>query len=115
MIIQTFAENAIKHGLVKRKEEGILLIEINSDESYINISVNDNGIGRSEAQRIETNSTGMGQVIIKEFISLLNRFNENKIYLQISDKLDENKKVAGTLVTIKLPNNISFNSIPKTQ
>jgi hypothetical protein len=111
MIIQTFAENAVKHGLVQKNGKGILSIAISSNEGFMLISIEDNGIGRTEALKRETSSTGMGLAIIKEYIALFNRFNENKIFLLISDKLDGYGKIAGTLVTIKLPNNFTFNSI----
>ncbi|MFZ4547463.1 MAG: histidine kinase [Bacteroidales bacterium] len=111
MIIQTFAENAVKHGLVQKNGKGILSIAISSNEGFMLISIEDNGIGRTEALKRETSSTGMGLAIIKEYIALFNRFNENKIFLLISDKRDGYGKISGTLVTIKLPNNFTFNSI----
>ena len=115
MIIQTFAENAVKHGLVQKNGKGLLSISISSDEGFMLISIEDNGIGRDAAHKLESNSTGMGLAIMEEYIALFNRFNENKIHLLINDKLDGSGKIAGTLVTIKLPNNFTFNSITKTQ
>ena len=113
MIVQTFAENAVKHGLVQKTGKGLLTIQVSAEQDFMNITIDDNGIGRTESLKHNTNSTGKGLEIIREYIALFNRFNQNKIYLSINDKLDDSGKVAGTIVDIKLPNNFTFNSITK--
>ena len=113
MIVQTFAENAVKHGLVQKTGKGMLTIHVITEKDFMNIMIDDNGIGRTESLKHNTNSTGKGLEIIREYIALFNRFNQNKIYLSINDKLDDSGKVAGTIVAIKLPNNFTFNSITK--
>ncbi|MBM3436703.1 MAG: hypothetical protein FJY07_10865, partial [Bacteroidetes bacterium] len=49
MIIQTYAENAIKHGLMHKKGEGSLLISISEADRRLTITVEDNGIGTEKA------------------------------------------------------------------
>jgi sensor histidine kinase YesM len=114
MIIQTFAENAVKHGLVQKSGKGQLSVLVSHEKDFILITVDDNGIGLTESQKFDTNSTGRGLVIIKEYIELFNRFNQNKISLDIIEKQDGTGNVTGTLVKIKLPNNFSFNPNTKT-
>jgi LytS/YehU family sensor histidine kinase len=114
MIIQTFAENAVKHGLVQKSGKGQLSVLVSHEKDFILITVDDNGIGLTESQKFDTNSTGRGLVIIKEYIELFNRFNQNKISLDINEKHDGAGNVTGTLVKIKLPNNFSFNPNTKT-
>ncbi|MCH4166209.1 MAG: histidine kinase [Megasphaera sp.] len=43
--IQILVENAIKHGLVKKKNGGIIQITATHDDSRLHIAVSDNGIG----------------------------------------------------------------------
>jgi hypothetical protein len=114
MIIQTFAENAIKHGLIQKSGKGMLLINITTEDDYTGITIDDNGLGRTESMKHNSDSTGKGLEIIKEYISLFNRFNDKKIHLLMMDKLDDSGMVAGTLVNIKIPNEFIFNSIPKS-
>lgn len=110
MIIQTFAENSIKHGLVQKKGRGLLTISISKTSDFLSISIKDNGIGRAEALKYNTNSTGKGMEIIQEFITLFNRFNEKKIEFEISDIPDLLNRTAGTLVVVKLPTDFTYNS-----
>ena len=49
MTIQTFVENAIKHGFESRKGGGNVDIIIQMIEDKLEILIRDNGIGRSQA------------------------------------------------------------------
>lgn len=114
MIIQTFAENAVKHGLVKKSGTGMLAISLKMEKEFLNIVLDDNGIGRTEALKYNSGSALKGMEIMKEFISLFNRANKNKIHFGIGDILDNSKNIAGTRVDIKLPIDFTYNSITKT-
>lgn len=48
LILQPAVENAIKHGLVKKKGKGVVEINVERKEDYLQIKVMDNGIGISE-------------------------------------------------------------------
>jgi ligand-binding sensor domain-containing protein len=111
MIIQTFAENAVKHGLVQKSGKGLLLIHLSTEADYLKITIEDNGIGRMEAMKFNTGSTGKGMEIINEFIALFNKFNEKKIQFNIMDVSGETGKISGTCVIIKLPVDFTYNSI----
>jgi len=50
MIIQSYAENAVKHGFMHRTADGVLTILIRKMEPCILISVEDNGVGREKQQ-----------------------------------------------------------------
>jgi len=45
LCVQVLAENAIKHGISKREDGGLLIIRSYSDEYYNYIEVNDSGVG----------------------------------------------------------------------
>lgn len=49
LTIQPLVENAIHHGLMKRVEGGKLIVRIVKKEAYIEISVEDDGVGMEEA------------------------------------------------------------------
>lgn len=50
--IQTLVENAVRHGLLKRKSGGMIRIQINDHGNYFKINVIDDGVGM-DADRLE--------------------------------------------------------------
>jgi hypothetical protein len=107
MIIQSFAENAINHGLRPKESKGNLRISIYNKEKGIEIIVEDDGIGRTNAALKNTENTGKGTLIITEYLELFNRFNKEKISYKIQD-LFENRKATGTKVIIYIPANYDY-------
>jgi len=107
MLIQIPVENAIKHGL--RSSSGVkeLTIGIKKQKDGIQITVDDNGIGFTPGSTSPTSGTGTGNKIIYQTIELLNSKNKEKIEISIVNK--EPIQSRGTLVTIYIPNNYSFN------
>lgn len=107
MLIQIPVENAIKHGL--RSSSGVkeLTIGIKKQKDGIQITVEDNGIGFTPGSTSPTSGTGTGNKIIYQTIELLNSKNKEKIEISIVNK--ETIQSRGTLVTIYIPNNYSFN------
>jgi len=111
MIIQSYAENAIKHGLMNRKSGGILLIEISHHNSELRLIIEDNGIGREKAARMNQDSTHRGFKIIERTIELYSKLYHTRISQVIEDLLDETGNPSGTRVvlTIYLPGETSRN------
>ena len=107
MVIQTYAENAIKHGLMHKDREGLLQININQTNNQLIITVEDNGIGRAKAATISRGSTGKGMIIINQIFTLYNKLFNYKIDQQIIDLKDNNGNPNGTKVvlTIEKDNN----------
>jgi len=93
----------------------MLTVRIREENDFLDITIDDNGIGRDEASKINAGSTGKGIEIMNEFIALLNSYNEKKIRFEINDIPGDMKSVEGTHVSIKLPVNFTYNSIIKTQ
>ncbi|WP_431216027.1 sensor histidine kinase [Puia sp. P3] len=55
MVIQPYAENSMRHGLRhKTSGKGLITIAIRKTDDGLTITVEDNGIGRSEAARYKT-------------------------------------------------------------
>jgi len=102
MIIQTFAENAVKHGLAEKDSGGLLEINIININKYLQISIIDNGIGREKAKELNKKSTGIGMEIIDQTLELYWKLQKIKVTYQVKD-LYANGRASGTVVTVKIP------------
>jgi Histidine kinase len=102
MVLQTFAENAIKHGIMSCVEGGILIIKAEKEQDYLKLVVEDNGIGRAKSTGQST-STGIGLKITNEFYEILNQINKRPIRHSITDLYNETGQAAGTRVEIWVP------------
>jgi ligand-binding sensor domain-containing protein len=108
MIIQSFAENAIKHGLENKKGQGIMDISIRNLEEGVEVTVRDNGIGRVAAAGMQTQGAGTGLKNIAGIVEAINRANREKITFSLTDLYD-GKKASGTEVRVFLPYNYTLN------
>jgi len=102
MIIHSYAENAIKHGLMHRVKDGKLTIEVERRDSCIIISVEDNGIGRGKAAELSTNSTGLGLKMMNRIIGLYRKLFQTEISQRIEDLADGEGNPAGTRVVLTI-------------
>ncbi|MBK7628013.1 MAG: histidine kinase [Bacteroidales bacterium] len=102
LVLQTFAENAIKHGLMPCSEGGILKITVLRENDYLKLSVEDNGIGREKASGRST-STGKGLKLTSEFYEILNQMNSRAISLHFTDLHNDKGETAGTRVDVMVP------------
>lgn len=104
MLLQPFIENAIWHGLLpSRKEKKMLILEVKVAQGNVEISINDNGVGRKHVQA-PTNSShkSMGMRIIQERIELYNKSYPDKITYEVIDKQDKQGQPLGTTILLKL-------------
>ncbi|WP_291528501.1 sensor histidine kinase, partial [Bacteroides sp. UBA939] len=98
MILHTYCENAVKHGLMPLKSDGRLTIHVSQHEQTVCVSVEDNGVGRTYAARHpQLHSTKQGLSILNRQIEIYNRFNQWKISQQIEDL------ASGTRFTVEIP------------
>jgi hypothetical protein len=102
MVLQTFTENAIKHGLLPRTDGGKIKIIVVRETDNLKLTVEDNGIGRSLAEG-HSNSTGRGLKITDEFYEILNQINKKPIKHTITDLYNESGMPSGTRVEILVP------------
>ncbi len=103
MIIQNYAENAVKHGLKHITEDRKLNIDIKQFYDHIKIIVEDNGVGRESAAKQKQFSTGKGLAIMNSIYDLYFKLYKIRIKQEIEDLYDEHGNPAGTRVIISIP------------
>lgn len=103
LILQPFVENAIKHGLLYKSpsEKGMLLIRfISLNEDTLICTIEDNGVGRTEANLIQTRSLkkykSRGTELVKRRVDILNEMGYD-ITITVDDGI-----TGGTVVTIQI-------------
>ena len=117
MITQPFIENAIEHGQLNTISNGLITIYMTQTNGLLDITISDNGVGRTKANKIKKNKNhkSMAITITRERIEILNRKYKGKGSLSIKDFNLEEK--TGTQVNISLPivcENITFNHEEKS-
>jgi two-component sensor histidine kinase len=105
LVLHTFAENAIKHGIMPSPHTGMLFISVDKADGCLRISVEDNGIGRKKSEGLVA-STGKGLKLTSEFYEILNTINKKPIKHLITDLLDESGNPAGTRVEVWVPDGL---------
>jgi len=103
MLIHTFAENAIKHGIKHLKGKGNIKISIGYDKKFFYIQIEDNGVGRAKAAEYSGLSTGKGLKILGDMMKLYYELKKVKITFEITDLFDNFNNPKGTLVKITIP------------
>lgn len=101
-LIQTFVENAVKHGIGHLKgDEGMIRIDLSKNKRYYHIKISDNGVGRIQANEYAMKSTGKGLLILDEILVYYNKEYQRNIRYHILDLKSDNV-FKGTRVTISI-------------
>jgi LytS/YehU family sensor histidine kinase len=108
MLIQPYVENALKHGLLHKKENRKLSVSFaNSEGKNIQCTIIDNGVGRKKAKEFQENRPALHKSFAakatEERLNLLNYGKDKKIGVEILDLYDENKEAIGTKVILSIP------------
>ncbi len=107
MLLQSYAENAVKHGLSWKKGDGMLRIRIEQHNHKIHIRISDNGVGREHAFARNHDSTGRGHDMMNEYYAIYNKYYKTQIDHQIRDLYDQQGRPAGTMVEVVVSLNTS--------
>jgi len=102
MIIQSYAENSIKHGLMHRKSGGFLSITVEIVESRLQVIIEDNGIGREKAAQMNPDTTRQGFRIMEQIIELYRKLYHTDISQKIEDLKDDAGNPTGTRVVLTI-------------
>lgn len=107
MLIQPFVENAIWHGLRKKEGQKKLHISFSSDDKFIYITIEDNGIGRAAARAFSLKSDikkqSLGIKISEEEMQMIGTLSNQKPRIEIEDLHSDLGKPSGTRVKLTVP------------
>lgn len=105
MVLHTFTENAVKHGICDKKSAGRVVIRAVAEKKGVRLSVEDNGVGRtvSEEKNMVLGRQGHGLSILTRQIDLYNQQNDEKIEEKIVDLKDANGNAVGTRFELYVP------------
>ena len=109
LLLQPYVENAIWHGLMPKEDGGRIDIRvaINQEESLLEISITDNGIGRAAASvlnnKIASKHRSYGMKATTERIVLINQLYKTGASVVVHDLVDEDGQAAGTEVILQIP------------
>jgi LytS/YehU family sensor histidine kinase len=105
MLAQPFIENAIEHGLIPKKEAGIIYIRLNMQNGLLKYEIEDNGVGRKEAEHSKedhkTANKSLATKLTQERIAYLKKQTGKDHSFQIDDLIEKGKP-AGTRVTFSV-------------
>jgi LytS/YehU family sensor histidine kinase len=107
MLIQPYVENSINHGLIPCEGKGLLKIGMKLEKDHISCIIEDNGIGREEAQKRKKaengNHNSLGTRIVSSRLDLVNSLYGTSLKTIYTDLKNESGEPAGTKVEIHIP------------
>jgi ligand-binding sensor domain-containing protein len=101
MLIQPFVENAIRHGILKGKRDGMLKIVFNTTKDQLHCSISDNGVGIYESQKNKpkTDHQSMALTVTEERLESIS----GKNALKIEEIVNQEGSISGTNITFNIP------------
>ena len=107
-MVQPLVENSIKHGLLNKEGDGLVNIEFKLFNDFIEVSIEDNGVGRKRAAEImvrkKLQSSSQGISITRERLIILNRqYNTDVFCLEYRDLIDSKGLPSGTIAVLRVP------------
>lgn len=107
MLTQPFIENAIKHGIFHKKEQGHIDLKFIRENGSFKCIIEDNGIGRAKSTELN-NQTGRnhrsrGLEIVDDRLAIIRQSHPGNYKVKISDLFDLEHQPSGTRVEITLP------------
>ena len=103
MLLHTFVENAVKHGIRHLDSDGLITVSIESYHSQYLITIRDNGGGIKNATHYEYYGTGKGLKIMDDILKLYKDLRKVNISYEIIGHDGNDGTPPGTSVIIKIP------------
>ena len=107
MMLQPIVENSIVHGIIPKKADGFISIDITTSADLLLVVVEDDGIGRKaaekEKERYQKTHKSFATQIMRDRIDIFNYYNKEKLGFAIEDLYHNDGLAAGTKVTLSLP------------
>ena len=108
MLLHTYCQNAIKHGISHKAEGGEVRVSISDRNGDTIVSVEDSGIGITAAEELSRDSTKQGLRILDEQIQLYNKTNSRAITEDVTELKDDDGKCIGTRFQLIIPSGFSY-------
>jgi len=105
MLSQPFIENAVKHGIAKKKDGiGTVTVEFSENNGSLLLKVQDNGVGLNDSvESKDKNHLSMATRITKNRIDNFKKSYKKGVHFKVSNTLNENKEIDGVQVLFELP------------
>jgi tetratricopeptide (TPR) repeat protein len=107
LLIQPFVENSLWHGIQNKEGKGRIHVSFDLKEKSIFCTIEDNGIGREQAERIRNSRLNdhisLGSSITQNRMKLLKSLYGSKLGIRYIDLKDEDNQPTGTRVELILP------------
>lgn len=107
LLLQPYVENAIWHGLLHKDGEKYIIISVKKiQENSISITIEDNGVGRKVAERIEQkpkHRKSFGMQLGESRIRILNQENNSTAKVDVIDLYSDKNEALGTKIDIIIP------------
>ena len=107
LLLQPFVENAIIHGLIPKKENGIISIDFSIEKNNLVCTILDNGIGFEKSKEIKENLVAihksMALDITKKRLEMMEASTAQKANVEIKEIKNDLGEIQGTKVVLNLP------------
>ncbi|MEO5888600.1 MAG: histidine kinase [Ferruginibacter sp.] len=107
MIVQPFVENAMLHGIMHREDGGTVEISFNSNADWLEIIIEDNGVGRAKSAEYKGNNMephhSIGIEVATKRLQALKKNTNTPAGIDIIDLKDNAGEGTGTKVIISIP------------
>ena len=108
LVLQPFLENSIWHGLSSKKGSKKVLISVNkSTNEFVEIAIEDNGIGRTASAKIKAKKVihrkSIGIDLTRERLENFVKNFKNTFSLTYKDLVDNDNQASGTKLTLQIP------------
>ncbi|MBL7936250.1 MAG: histidine kinase, partial [Bacteroidia bacterium] len=112
MLAQPFIENALKHGIAKHSQKGLITLSFKMLNKALIFEIMDNGIGYTTSIESKTNNIpeyeSLAITITQERLNNTSR--KNKIAISITDIVNAQGEISGTKASFEIPFKSSFNN-----
>ena len=107
LLLQPFVENAIIHGLIPKKENGLITIHFSLEGSNLICTIQDDGIGFDKSKELKENLVSvhksMALDITQKRLEMMEASTLQKSKVVIKEIKSDDGKIQGTKVVLQLP------------
>ena len=107
LLIQPILENSFKHGLLHKKDSGLLSLKFQKEHNFLYVSVEDNGIGRKKAVELsqwkEETKEKSGLTVTLSRLLLLAQHPQHAGNIRMTDLFDKDGRAIGLRTELWIP------------